>query len=102
MSDLYVTKRESENSIKRIHGGMRIFLILVILLIVLFVVIFGVNAFLYVSVAKKSCGSTINQGQGNILFWLNIIFAVISGIALALGILLNFYSHDYKSNLKNC
>lgn len=42
---------------------------------------------------KKSCGSSISQGEGNVMFWVNVILAIISGAGAILGILFVFYSH---------
>jgi len=90
----YVALGEAEGHIQRLHGGMRVFLIFVVIVMVVFFVVFSVNAFFYNEVRKKSCGSTISQGEGNVMFWINVILAIISGVGAILGILFVFYSHS--------
>jgi len=68
-------------------------LIIVIIIVMLFVTgVFIANAFFFSEIRKSGCGSKISTTEGDIMFWFNLILAIISGIIVIFGIFILVFS----------
>lgn len=88
----YVVLDEAEKHIQRSHTSIGTFTIFVVFIAFVTFIVFGLNGILFNEIRKTSCGSTITQTEGNVMFWVNVALAVIAGILAVVGILFSFYS----------
>lgn len=62
-------------------------LTVVIVIVMIFVTgIFISNAFFFAEIRKSGCGANISTSEGDIMYWFNLILAIISGIIVLFAI----------------
>lgn len=89
-----IPKEHGEAEHKKVSSSFAIFLI-VVLIVMLFVTgVFIANAIYFDDIRNKGgCANSISKNEANIMFWLNVILAVVSGIMIIVCIALLFLAY---------
>lgn len=89
-----VPEEHAKDEHGKVSTSYTIFLI-VVLIVMLFVTgVFIANAVYYDRIRKAGgCSTAISKNESDILFWVNVILAVISGIMVIVAIVLLFFAY---------
>ena len=83
-------QKELEASVNAVYV-----LIIVIVIVMFFVTaIFIANAFFFAEIRKSGCGSKISTTEGDIMFWFNLVLAIVSGLIVLFGIFILVFARS--------
>lgn len=59
--------------------------------------VFIANAFFFAEIRKSGCGTKISTSEGEILYWFNLILAIISGLVVLFAIFILVFWRSERS-----
>ena len=90
-----VSQKEGEEWYSKLASSYLIFLIVTAIVLAFVTAIFITNTVYYDKINKnKGCSGAVTESEANILFWLNLILAVISGIFFLAAVVLAFIQFE--------
>lgn len=90
-----VSQKEGEEWYAKLASSYLIFLIVTAIVLAFVTAIFITNTVYYDKINKnKGCSGAVTESEANILFWLNLILAVISGIFFLAAVVLAFIQFE--------
>lgn len=73
-------------------------LTIVIIIVMIFITgVFIANAFFFAEIRKSGCGTKISTSEGEILYWFNLILAIISGLVVLFAIFILVFWRSERS-----
>ena len=90
-----IKQEEGEQWYAKLASSYLIFLIVTAIVLAFVTAIFITNTVYYDKINKnKGCSGAVTESEANILFWLNLILAVISGIFFLAAVVLAFIQYE--------
>lgn len=73
-------------------------LTIVIVIVMIFITgVFIANAFFFAEIRKSGCGTKISTSEGEMLYWFNLILAIISGLIVLFAIFILVFWRSERS-----
>lgn len=85
-----IDARQATEILNEKSGTFLIFLIIFVIIMFFITVVLAFDAVFFADITSGNCPA-ISIEESNVLFWINVVFAIISGIAVFVGIFMVFY-----------
>nr|QBK91951.1 MAG: hypothetical protein LCPAC304_02930 [Pithovirus LCPAC304] len=94
-SSLLVPEEHAKAEHGKVSTSYTIFLIVVLIVMAFVTAVFITNAVFYEAIRKQAgaCGTAVSKNEADVLFWLNVVLAVIAAILLLASIVLLFFAY---------
>lgn len=106
-ADTYVPENQARGQHGKVTTSYTIFLIVVAIVFLAIAVVFAINTYFYDKIRKNGCASSISKSEAEVLYWINLVLAIIAGIMFIVSIILIFtetkapsYATKYLGRLK--
>ncbi len=92
---LLVPEEHAKAEHGKVSTSYTIFLIVVLIVMAFVTAVFITNAVFYEAIRKQAsaCGGAVSKNEADVLFWLNVVLAVIAAILLLVSIVLLFFAY---------
>jgi ABC-type amino acid transport system permease subunit len=88
----YIDAQEAAEVLNQRTGSFQVFLIIFVIIMFFITVVLSFDAIFFARIRNGTCSAVISVSEAEILFWLNVVLAVLSGIGVLVGIFMIFFA----------